>query len=555
MLLSPTKFWSVKKEFFFPPILKPVPQPVPIPIPVPIPRPYPPRCIISRRSVIVKNSFVEYLQHVEYNPYIGVGVTILLYILLMLYVNNSQKSNIGKFLNNVGKSYDPEMSNTTFKNIAGIENAKEDLLEIIDFLNNKESYVKMGARIPKGVLLVGPPGTGKTLLSRAVAGEANVPFFSCSGSEFIELYVGTGAARIRELFKKAKEKTPCIIFIDEIDAIGKRRSSGLNVSNDERDQTLNQLLTEMDGFEENKGIILMAATNRAELLDDALLRPGRFDRKINVDLPNIAARAEILKLYLDNKPTTNIDVPKLAKMTMGFSGAELENLCNETAIYAARNKKEIISQDMFEQIFDKLTLGPESKNNVMTQTKQKILAYHEAGHVLAGILVGDFDTFRKVSIAPRGDAGGITFFEPSEERLDIGLYSREYLLNQLVVLLAGRAAEEITFGTTQITTGASNDIERATHLAHQMVSKFGFNETIGPVHTDATTLFDKDVASEIRHLVEHAYHKACDLLRTNEGTLIQLAKLLIEKETLDSNDVLTIMSGMNCNIYKQLHFA
>lgn len=545
MLLSPTKFCFVHKKSFFPPILRPVPTPVPVPIPIPIPVPRPPRvyrkCIISR----VFNDVVQS----DYSPFFNAGAMIVLYIAVMYYITQMQKKNIGDFLKNIGKHADLEQSTLSFSDIAGIENAKDDLMDVIDFLKNKENYVKMGARIPKGILLVGPPGTGKTLLSKAVAGEANVPFISCSGSEFIELYVGTGAARIRELFKKAKEKKPCIIFIDEIDAIGKKRATSPNTSNDEKDQTLNQLLTEMDGFEENKGIIIMGATNRVELLDDALLRPGRFDRKIHVELPNLNARKDILSLYFKNKPiATNVDIQKLAKLTIGFSGAELENLCNETAIYAVRNKKEELTQDLFEHIYDKLTLGPESRNNRITEAKQKVLAYHEAGHVLAGILLGEFDTFRKVSIAPRGDAGGITFFEPSEDRDDLGLYSREYLHNQIIVLLAGRAAEQITFGTKNITTGASSDIERATQLAIQMVAKFGFNETIGPINAYETNLYDKDVASEVQYLIENAYNQACDLLRKYESYLIKLSTLLIEKETINSDEILSILQGLECNI-------
>ena len=548
----------LKHTTFLPPIFKPKPRPVPIPVPVPVPVPIP--VYRSHRRNVIAKVFEEneFVQQVAYSPFLGVGISLLVYMIGMYFIMSNQKgSGVQQFLKSVGKSYQEDTPSVTFKDVAGIDNAKEALAEIIDFLNNKEEYVKMGARIPKGVLLVGPPGTGKTLLSKAVAGEAKVPFFACSGSEFIELFVGTGASRIRELFKKAKEKTPCIVFIDEIDAIGKKRSPTPSTSNDERDQTLNQLLTEMDGFETNNGVIVMAATNRVELLDDALLRPGRFDRKVFVDLPNAEARKEILSLYLENKPIDeSVNVTKLSKMTMGFSGAELENLCNETAIYAARQKKEALNQELFEHIYDKLTLGPESKNNIMTSMKQKILAYHEAGHVLAGLLVGDFDTFRKVSIAPRGNAGGITFFEPTDERVDIGLYSREYLHNQLVVLMAGRAAEEIIFGTTQITTGASNDIERATRLATQMVTKFGFNETIGPINTDESMgIFDKDIASEIRHLMEFVYRRTCELLRKNEGDLIRIAKVLIEKETLDTDDLLQILSGIHCSVQKQLHLA
>lgn len=459
-----------------------------------------------------------------------------------------------QFTKNIGKQYDAEKEvSITFKNVAGVENAKEDLMEVIDFLKNTENYTSLGARIPKGVLLVGPPGTGKTLMARAVAGEAGVPFFSCSASEFIEMFVGVGASRIRELFKKAKEQAPCIIFIDEIDAVGKKRSGNFGPSNDERDQTINQLLTEMDGFSNNNGVIIMAATNRPELLDEALTRPGRFDRQVMVDLPNNAGRKEILSLYLTTKPvSSDVDVDKLAAMTIGFSGAELENLCNEAAIYTARLKKKEITQEIFEYIFDKITLGAESKSNLVTDSKKKIIAYHEAGHALLGVLMGDYDVLRKVSIVARGNAGGITFFEPSEERIDMGLYTREYLENQLIVLMGGRVAEEITFGTMKITTGASNDLERATDIATQMVAQFGFNESLGPVNISNDEIIQSalggDIAAEIRFILESAYAEARKLLEKNEYYLIKIAKELMEKETLDRDDVVALLGGMTCEI-------
>lgn len=497
-----------------------------------------PRCNIIPRAIFPP----------EYNGlYISIGASIVLYGLGM-YMLSNPKRNAMSIIQSIGKKYETpsDIPAITFDDVAGIDNAKEALAEIIDFMKNTETYTKMGARIPKGVLLVGPPGTGKTLLSKAVAGEAGVPFFSCSGSEFIELFVGTGAARMRELFKKAKEHAPCIIFIDEIDAIGKKRAVSPSSSNDERDQTLNQLLVEMDGFSDNNGILMIAATNRAELLDDALLRPGRFDRKVYVELPSMSARKDILSLYLENKPVRDIDVNKLAKMSTTFSGADLENWCNETAIYAARNKKEVLTQDLFEMVFDKLTLGPESKDkNHTIEKKQKIIAVHEAGHALAGVLLGEFDTFRKVSIVARGAAGGTTFFEPSEDQ---GLYSREYLYNHLIVLLAGRAAEQITFGSKQITTGASNDIERATQLALDMITKYGFNETMGPLNLTATDLFAKDAASEVRFLVDHAYQKACDLLRKYEKYLIQLSTLLLERETLGAEEIIEALDGLDCHL-------
>lgn len=512
----------------------------------PAPLYHKPPSVVYRRRETVKCRAVF---PPEYNSlYISIGASIVLYGLGM-YMLANPKRNAMSIIQSIGKKYETpsDIPPVTFEDVAGIDNAKESLAEIIDFLKNTETYTKMGARIPKGVLLVGPPGTGKTLLSKAVAGEAGVPFFSCSGSEFIELFVGTGAARMRELFKKAKEHAPCIIFIDEIDAIGKKRGVSPVASNDERDQTLNQLLVEMDGFGGNSGVIMIAATNRAELLDDALLRPGRFDRKVYVDLPSLNARKEILSLYLENKPIGEIDVHKLAKMSTTFSGADLENWCNETAIYAARNKKEKLTQELFENIFDKLTLGPETKNNTTLEKKQRTIAVHEAGHALAGVLLGEFDTFRKVSIVARGAAGGTTFFEPTEQQ---GLYSREYLYNHLIVLLAGRAAEQIIFGSKKITTGASNDIERATDLAMDMITKYGFNETMGPLNLTASELFAKDAASEVRHLIDEAYRKSCDLLRKYEYYLIKLSDLLYEKETLGQEEILLALDGLECGLVR-----
>lgn len=482
-----------------------------------------------------------------------IGLVIIFNAIGMLLMRGNGSSGPFNFTKNIGKEYNPETNvPVTFADVAGVDTAKEDLSQVIDFLNNTENYTKLGARIPKGVLLVGPPGTGKTLLARAVAGEAGVPFFSCSASEFIEMFVGVGASRIRELFKKAKEKAPCIIFMDEIDAIGKQRSGSFGPSNDERDQTINQLLTEMDGFTDNQGIILIAATNRPELLDDALTRPGRFDRRVMVDLPNNAGRSEILNLYLKKKQkplAPDVDIEKLAKMTTGFSGAELENLCNEAAIFSARNKKDQITQEIFESTLDKLTLGAETKNNLITPAKKELIAYHEAGHTLLGMLMGDFDNFRKVSIVSRGSAGGITFFEPNEERVDMSLYTREYLENQLIVFMGGRAAEEITFGTMKITTGATNDLERATKLAYDMVTQFGFNETIGPMNLQNEELggsIGQDVAGETKYILEQSYTKATSLLREYESYLRAIAKELMDKETLEKEDICRILEGISC---------
>jgi cell division protease FtsH len=444
---------------------------------------------------------------------------------------------------------DSTMIDTRFTDVAGADNAKRELAEVVDFLKNPEKYTKLGAKIPKGVLLHGPPGCGKTLLARSVAGEAGVPFFSTSGSSMVELFVGVAAARVRDMFQKAKQVAPCIIFIDEIDAIGKARSMTLSTGgNDERDQALNQLLTEMDGFEGNHGVIVIAATNRPDILDDALTRPGRFDRRVTVEYPDLQGRTEILGVHTRGMPLDDgIQLGKLARNTIGFTGADLKNLCNEAAIYAARGDCETIQNVHFDKSLEKLTMGEEHTTIVVSEQKRRIVAYHEAGHTLLALLVSEFDNIRKVSITPRGNSGGATYFEPSEERIDGSLVTREYLENKLVVALGGRVAEEIVFGQDKATTGAVGDLEVVTSIATDMVCKYGFNEEIGPIQIDEGGL-GADAEAEVRLHVERAYIKAIALMKEQEFYLHRIAEALLEKETLQEHEVLQLVGGISCNL-------
>jgi len=445
--------------------------------------------------------------------------------------------------------FNPTMVNTSFADVAGAENAKRDLSEIVDFLKFPDKYTKLGARIPKGVLLYGPPGCGKTLLARSVAGEAGVPFFSTSGSSMVEVFVGVAAARIRDMFSKAKEKSPCIIFIDEIDAIGKARSMSIGSgANDEQDQALNQLLTEMDGFDVNHGVIVIAATNRPDILDEALTRPGRFDRRISVEYPDMKGRIDILNVHTKGIPlSSDVNLKKLAKNTIGFSGADLRNLCNEAAIYAARTSSDTVSNENFDQSLEKLTMGELRTGMVISEQKRETIAYHEAGHTLLALIVSDFDSIRKVTITPRGNSGGATYFEPNEDRIDGGLLSREYLQNKLIVSLGGRAAEEIVFGEMKVTTGASGDFEIVTSIATDMVCRYGFNEQIGPMFIDENKPMN-DMDLEVRFLVDNAYKKAVQMLEDNEFYLHRIADALLEKETIDENDLGHIIEGLQCNL-------
>jgi cell division protease FtsH len=483
---------------------------------------------------------------------------ILLLVGLFFLLRRAQ-SGPGNQAMNFGKSrarvqMEPQ-TQVTFTDVAGIEQAKFELTEVVDFLKNPDRFTAVGAKIPKGVLLVGPPGTGKTLLARAVAGEAGVPFFSISGSEFVEMFVGVGASRVRDLFEQAKANAPCIVFIDEIDAVGRQRGAGLGGGNDEREQTLNQLLTEMDGFEGNTGIIIVAATNRPDVLDAALLRPGRFDRQVVVDRPDFAGRLEILGVHARGKTLSkDVDLEKIARRTPGFTGADLSNLLNEAAILAARRNLTEISMDEINDAVDRVLVGPEKKDRVMSEKRKELVAYHEAGHALVGALMPDYDAIQKVTIIPRGRAGGLTWFLPTEERMQ----SRAYLQNQMAVALGGRIAEEIVFGDEEVTTGASSDLQQVASTARQMVMRFGMSDKLGPValgRSNGNMFLGRDIAAErdfseetaatideeVGILVADAYRRAKQLLVDNRHVLDKIAHDLIERETVDAEELQQIL--------------
>ncbi|MDR3570192.1 MAG: ATP-dependent zinc metalloprotease FtsH [Syntrophobacteraceae bacterium] len=444
-----------------------------------------------------------------------------------------------------------------FNDVAGVDEAKEELQEIVEFLRDPKKFTRLGGRIPKGVLLVGAPGTGKTLLAKAIAGEAGVPFFSISGSDFVEMFVGVGASRVRDLFLQGKKNAPCIIFIDEIDAVGRHRGAGLGGGHDEREQTLNQLLVEMDGFESNDGVILIAATNRPDVLDPALLRPGRFDRQVVVPIPDIRGRAGILKVHCTAKPLApDVDVQTLAKGTPGFSGADLENLVNEAALLAARKNRDLIAMSDFEDAKDKVMMGLERKSMVISEEEKRVTAFHEAGHALVARLLPGADPLHKVTIIPRGRALGLTQQLPQDDRHN---YSKAYLLDEVTILMGGRVAEEISFDMN--TTGASNDIERATQIARRMVCEWGMSEKMGPVsfgrREDAPFLgrelghqrdFSEqtalDIDVEVRRIVDENYQRARDLLSEHNAILEKIANSLLEHETLDKKDVDAIIDEL-----------
>ena len=476
----------------------------------------------------------------------------------MFFMFSQVRSNgnqIMQFGKSKAKELDEESPKVTFKDVAGAEEAKEELEEIKEFLKSPEKFNKLGAKIPKGVLLVGPPGTGKTLLAKAVAGESNVPFFSISGSDFVEMFVGVGASRVRDLFKKAKESSPAIIFIDEIDAVGRMRGAGLGGGHDEREQTLNQLLVEMDGFEANQGVILMAATNRPDVLDPALLRPGRFDRQVIVDRPDLKGRTQILKVHATDKPIAkNVNLETIAKQTPGFTGADLANLLNEAALLAARKSKKTISNLDIENSIDRVLAGPEKKSQILTEEEKLIIAYHETGHALVGWALPNADPIHKVTIIPRGRALGYTQALPDSEKY---LTSKAELKDRLAMLMGGRVAEELIFADP--TTGASNDIEKATEIARRMVMEFGMSEKLGPMlygkGTNEVFLgrdygrqqdYSDEVASsideEVKSLLSDAHIIAGKILGKFKKQMEDMVKVLMEKETIDREEVARIFN-------------
>jgi cell division protease FtsH len=487
------------------------------------------------------------------------GFPILLLVAFWIFLMRQMQAGGNKALS-FGKSRAKLSTNqqkkVTFKDVSGVEEAKEELQEIVEFLKEPQKFQKLGGRIPKGVLLMGPPGTGKTLLARAIAGEANVPFFSISGSDFVEMFVGVGASRVRDLFEQGKKNAPCIVFIDEIDAVGRHRGAGLGGGHDEREQTLNQLLVEMDGFESNEGVILIAATNRPDVLDPALLRPGRFDRQVVVTLPDIKGREGILKVHCRRIPLAeDVDVSVLARGTPGFSGAQLANLVNEAALNAARFNRKAVTMLDFEEAKDKVLMGKERKSMVMNEKEKRNTAYHEAGHALVAYMLPDADPLHKVTIIPRGRALGVTMQLPEEDKYN---YTREYMEASVAILLAGRAAEEIFLGSC--TTGASNDLERTTERARKMVCEWGMSDEMGPLtfgkkeeqiflgreiaqHQDYSEETAIKIDQEVKKIVVEGYKRAKEILQAHREALVRLAEALLEYESLDFKDIEAVIRG------------
>ena len=479
------------------------------------------------------------------------------FLVFMLNRMNRGGSGGGPQIFNMGKSRAKEngenISNVTFADVAGIDEAKQELKEVVDFLKEPEKFRKIGAKIPKGVLLLGEPGTGKTLLAKAVAGEAKVPFFSMSGSEFVEMFVGVGASRVRDLFNKARKNAPCIVFIDEIDAVGRKRGTGQGGGNDEREQTLNQLLVEMDGFGTDETIIVLAATNRADVLDRALRRPGRFDRQVVVDMPDIKGREEILKVHAKGKKfAPDVDFKIIAKKTAGMAGADLANILNEGAILAARAGRTEITMADLEEASEKVEMGPEKRSKVVPEKEKRIVAYHESGHAIVNFVLDSETKVHKITMIPRGQAGGYTLSLPAEQKI---IYSKKYFMDEIAIFFGGRAAEEIVFGKDNITSGASNDIQVATSYAQQMVTKLGMSEKFGPILLDGTREGDmfqskyyseqtgKEIDDEIRSIINERYQKALSILNENRNKLEEVTRILLEKETIMGPEFEAIMKN------------
>jgi cell division protease FtsH len=476
------------------------------------------------------------------------------FVFFMLQQTQGGGNRVMQFGRSRARLLDPEKKKVTFADVAGVDEAKEELEEIVEFLKDPKRYNDMGARIPKGVLLFGPPGTGKTLLARAIAGEAGVPFFSISGSDFVEMFVGVGAARVRDLFEQAKKNTPCIVFVDEIDAVGRHRGAGLGGGHDEREQTLNQLLVEMDGFSANEGIIIIAATNRPDILDPALLRPGRFDRQITVDLPDLLGRKEILKVHARGKPLDDeVDMDVLARRTPGFTGADLANMINEAALLTARRDKKKIGMKELEDSLERVIAGPEKKSRIMSEEEKRLIAYHEAGHAVVGGLLPHADPVHKISIIPRGRMGGYTLSLPIEDRR---IHTKSYLLDLVTTLLGGRASESLVL--VDISTGAHNDLERATDLVRKMITEYGMSEELGPItfgRPEEQVFMGRDLArarnyseataysidKEAHQIIEHSYQQAKKLLEDNISKVHRVASTLLEQETIERSQFEALM--------------
>lgn len=484
-------------------------------------------------------------------------VPILLFVLLFFFLMQQTQgggNRVMSFGKSKAKLHTEDKKKVNFSDVAGADEVKEELEEVVEFLKNPKKFNELGARIPKGVLLYGPPGTGKTLLARAVAGEAGVPFFSISGSDFVEMFVGVGASRVRDLFEQAKKNAPCIIFIDEIDAVGRQRGAGLGGGHDEREQTLNQLLVEMDGFAPNEGIIIIAATNRPDILDPALLRPGRFDREVTVGIPDISGRKAILKVHMQGKPLSDdVDVGVLARRTPGFTGADLENLVNEAAILAARRNAKKITQEDLENSIERVIAGPEKKSRVISDFEKRLVSYHEGGHAVVGYLLPHTDPVHKVSIIPRGRAGGYTLLLPEEDRFYM---TKSQLLDQVVMLLGGRVAESIVL--KEISTGAQNDLERSTELVRKMITEYGMSEELGPMtlgRKQEQVFLGRDIArdrdygeevasaidKEARKIIDDSYNRAKEILEKHIDTLHLVANTLIEKESIEAEEFAQLM--------------